>query len=137
MAQFEGNWMLVESQNYGALLERLGIWRTVRKMSAATNHYMTIKFIAPDQMTVINKSSLCEVQYTFRFGEEFEYDDATGRRVTAVFELVSPNKLIEKQRLPQTTFEIVREVFGDTIFMSAKYKDVSCSRKYTRHDGQD
>ncbi|GAA49082.1 fatty acid-binding protein [Clonorchis sinensis] len=106
-------------------------------MSAATNHYMTIKFIAPDQMTVINKSSLCEVQYTFRFGEEFEYDDATGRRVTAVFELVSPNKLIEKQRLPQTTFEIVREVFGDTIFMSAKYKDVSCSRKYTRHDGQD
>nr|AND62924.1 fatty acid binding protein [Opisthorchis viverrini] len=106
-------------------------------MSAATNHYMTIKFIAPDQMTVINKSSLCEVKYTFKFGEEFEYDDATGRRVTAVFELASPNKLIEKQRLPHTTLEIVREVFGDTIFMSAKYKDVNCSRKYTRHDGQD
>ncbi|CAL8086062.1 unnamed protein product [Calicophoron daubneyi] len=131
MAHFVGTWKLTKSDNFDAVLQKLGVNVIKRKLINSTHPEVTYT-LDGENMTIKTVSALKTTTIHFQFGKEFEEKTADDRTVMSTVTKESDDKLVQIQKHPDNTTEIVREVHGDSLTSHVSVGDVKAVLQYTK-----
>ncbi|KAA3677932.1 uncharacterized protein DEA37_0004443, partial [Paragonimus westermani] len=131
MSAFLGSWKLKSSDNFDAVLQKLGVNVVKRKLITSTKPEVTFT-MEGDKMTMKTCSALKTTTITFEFGKEFDEHTADDRDVKSTVTKESENKLVHVQKHPDSVTTTVREVSGDTMTATVTVGDVKAVNTYQK-----
>ncbi|XP_046361417.1 sodium/calcium exchanger regulatory protein 1-like [Haliotis cracherodii] len=131
MAFAEGKWHLVDSDNFDAYMQAVGVGLVTRKMAGALKPSQEVK-VEGDKWEIKTSSTFKSSELKFTVGTTFDENTPDGRKCKTTASLDGQKLTLEQKGDVDST--IVRDYNGSDMLMTLTAKDVTCTRKYKKEE---
>ncbi|XP_046555029.1 sodium/calcium exchanger regulatory protein 1-like [Haliotis rubra] len=129
MAFAAGKWNLVDTDNFDAYMQAVGVGLVTRKMAGALKPTQEVK-VDGDNWEIKTVSTFKSSELKFTVGTTFDESTPDGRKCKTTATLDGQKLTLEQKGDVDST--IVRDYNNNDMVMTLTAKGVTCTRKYQR-----